>query len=439
MSGDFRYNTGATAVPWPAVGEAYDAHDAAEVVRFLMKPGDDADAYRQAMADVESALGRLAGVSTSVTKLTTGAEVQKLEAAVAEYLGSEHALFCTSWTSACEIACHFAGIGPGDEVIVPAITFFATATNPLSVGAKLVIADVDPRTLNMDPADVARKITPRTRAIMPVHLGGWPVDMDPIMTLAREHDITVIEDAAHAFGASYKGKMAGTIGHFGAYSFHEVKNVTSFGEGGILVSDEACGEEFAKARFIGFDASHQIDKWLYDVVALKGKRGYFPGRMCPATEIQALGLRLQFERMGGIIERRRQAAAYLTGRFEGVKGIVPQLLDSDTIKSSYHLYLLQLDPDVVGADIQQFKAELTSRGVTEIAHFAPLYKFSALRQLGYDADAMQEACPVAEEAFQRRFTHLPLYGLTREQIEYMADAVIASVEALSAKGAACVR
>src|SRR5690606_32022613 len=144
----------------------------------------------------------------------------------------------------------------------PAITFIATIAYPLSIGAKVVLADVDPRTLNMDPADVARKITPRTKVIIPVHLGGYPVDMDPIMALAKQHDLTVIEDGAHAFGASYKGRMIGTIGHFGAFSFHEVKNITSLGEGGILCSNvEEYGKELRRARFLGLDLSKKIPNW----------------------------------------------------------------------------------------------------------------------------------------------------------------------------------
>ena len=433
MAGDFRYATGRTAVPWPALGEAYSGEDVAEIVKFLLGPGEDKAAYRKAAAQAEKAIAALAAVGVPATKLTTGGQVSKLEAAVKKLLGAKHALFVSSWTAGSELAHAFAGVGPGDEVIVPPITFFATITCPLVAGAKVVFADVDPVTLNLDPADVARKITKKTKAIVPVHLGGYPVDMAPLMKLARKHGITVIEDAAHAFGASYKGKMVGTIGHFGAFSFHEVKNVTSFGEGGVLVTNLACGKDFPKARFIGFDGSRRIKNWLYDVVALKGAGGYFPGRMCPATEIQALGLMLQIKRLKKIIAARRAAARCLTARFRKVEGLIPQSLDTKDIKATYHLYLLQVDPSKLGGDIQDLKAELGKRGVTQIPHFAPLYKFRALRDLGYDTSRMHESCPVAEEAFNHRFTHLPLYGLTPEQIEYLADAVIDSAAALKRK------
>ena len=430
MVEDFRYETGAAAVPWPAVGEQYNGEDVLEMVKFLLRPGEDTAAYDGALGEVEAGIRRLADLGIPATKLTTGEQVRELEKEAAEFLKAKYALFVTNWTAGAEIAYAFAGLGPRDEVIVPAITFFATISYPLAIGAKVVLADVDPETLNMDPEDVARKMTKKTKAIVPVHLGGYPVDMDPIMKLARKHKITVIEDAAHAFGASYKGRMMGTIGQFGAFSFHEVKNVTSLGEGGILVTNLPCGKDFTKTRFIGFDVSKPIKNWLYDVVAVKGKGGYFPGRMCPATELQALGLRLQFKRLGEIIAQRRLASEYLNSRFEGVHGLVPQRLDTDEIKSSYHLYLLQVEPDELKGDIQDLKQELTKRGVVQIPHFAPLYRFRALRQLGYDTRRLQRSCPVTEEAFSHRFTHLPIYGLTRGQLEYLADAVIESARAL---------
>jgi dTDP-4-amino-4,6-dideoxygalactose transaminase len=430
MAGDFRYATGRTAVPWPAVGEPYVGQDVAELVKFLLQPAENEAAYAQAAARVEKAISSLAKVSTPAAKLTTGAQVTALEEEVAAFLGAKYTLFTSSWTAGSELAHCFAGLGPGDEVIVPALTFFATISYPLAAGAKVVIADVDPRTLNMDPADVTRKVTRRTKVIVPVHLGGYPVDMAPIMKLAKERGLTVFEDAAHAFGARYHGKMIGTVGHFGAFSFHEVKNVTSFGEGGILVTNLAYGKDFKKARFIGFDGSRPIRNWLYDVVAVKGKGGCFPGRMCPATEVQALGLRLQMQRLPQIIAARRAAAEYLTGRFADVPGLVPQLLDTPQVRSTHHLYLLQVEPELLGGDIQDLKAELAARGVTQIPHFAPLYKLRALRDLGYDTQKMQDSCPVAEEAFTRRFTHLPLYGLTREQLEYLASAVVESAEAV---------
>jgi len=308
---------------------------------------------------------------------------------------------------------------------VPAITFTATMTYPLQIGAKVVVADVDPVTLNMDPKDVARKITPRTKVIMPVHLGGYPVDMDPIMELAKARRITVIEDAAHAFGGYYKGKPLGTIGHFGAFSFHEVKNITSFGEGGVLVTNEPCGKDFPKARFVGFDIAHPIQHWLYDVVALQWRGNPFAPGNHSVTELQALCLLSQLKRLPSIMAARRKIAEYLNRRFAEVDGILTPPLDSKQIQSTHHLYLLQIDPKKLGGDIQEFKTRLAAKSVTQIPHFAPLYRFSILKQLGYDTGAMAASCPNAEHAFLHTFTHLPLYPLSQSQVQYMADAVIA--------------
>jgi len=350
--------------------------------------------------------------------------VTALEQQVSQLLGTRHSVFLTNCTAGIEIVSKYVGLQPGDEVIAPAITFIASITYALSVGAKVVLADVDPRTMNMDPADVARKITPRTKLIIPVHLGGYPVDMDPIMKLADERGITVLEDAAHALGASYKGRMCGAIGHFGAFSFHEVKNVTSLGEGGILCTNLPFGEQFSKARFLGLDFSRQVPTWLYDVTTVEGKAGPFVAGNHSTTEIQALALAAQLRRLPQILAKRRQAAEYLSGRLAGVPGLITPPMDDADIKSSHHLYLLQVDPKALGADVQELKKQLARRGLVQIAHFAPLYKLQIMRQLGYDVDALQQSCPVAEEAFIHRFTHLPLYDYNTEQLNYMADAII---------------
>ena len=357
-----------------------------------------------------------------------GKKVKELEEKVKKYLKCRHATFLTNATAGFEIANKFAGVKPGDEVIVPAITFIATMSYPLAIGAKVVLADVDPATLNMDPVDVSRKITKKTKLIIPVHLGGYPVDMDPIMKMAKKRNITVLEDAAHAFGAEYKGKKIGTIGHFGAFSFHEVKNITSLGEGGILNTNLKYGEEFPKARFVGFDIAHPIKNWLYDVIALKGKGGYFAPGNYSSTEIQAVGLIAQMDRLDKIIDKRRKAAEYLSSRLKNVRGIILPRLDSKSIKSSHHLYLLQIDPSALKGDMQELKAKLHARGITQIPHFAPLYRFSIMKQLGYDTGKIAKTCPNAEEAFLRRFTHLPLYDFKRDQLDYLADAVIESVK-----------
>ena len=425
---DFRYDTGEARIPWAAVGENIRESDILDIVRFLIRPepGKEKE-YEKRLEQVASSIEKLGATGKPAGKLSLAANVQAVEEEVARYLKTDHACFLTNCTAGFEIGLQYAGLKAGDEVIAPAITFIATIAYPMAIGAKVVLADVDPRTLNIDPKDVERKITPRTKAIIPVHIGGYPADMDPIMELARRHDIVVIEDAAHAFGARYKGRMAGTIGHFGAFSFHEVKNITSLGEGGILVSTTGFAKELRRARFLGLDMSRQIPNWLYDVQAFKGPHGYFFTGNHSTTEIQAIGLASQIKRLDEVIRRRKEAAEYLNGRLNKVEGIITPLFDDDRIQSTYHLYLLQVDPAKAGGDVQVLKKKLADRGLVQIPHFAPLYKFSVLAQLGYDTKALEATCPVAEEAFQHRFTHLPLYNFTPEQLKYMADAVIDAV------------
>jgi dTDP-4-amino-4,6-dideoxygalactose transaminase len=342
-------------------------------------------------------------------------------------------LFITNATAGFEIAYKYANLGPGDEVIVPAITFIATMAYPLAVGAKVVIADVDKKTLNMDPADVAKKITAKTKMIVPVHIGGYPTDMDAIRDLARKHGILVLEDAAHAFGAVYKGKKIGAIADFTSFSFHEVKNNTSFGEGGIFTTNiESFRPELKRARFLGLDFRQKIKNWLYDITAVQGKYGPFVAGNSSATEIQALGLLMQVERYDEIMRKRREAAEYLTNRLSGNPAIVPQDLGNDDIVPVFHLYQLQVDPEQAGGDIQTLKEKLTEKSITSIAHFGPLYRFDIMRELGYDRDAIAETCPVCEEVFDRRFTHLPIYNLSKEQLDYMADSILEAVSEMQA-------
>ena len=428
---DFRYNTGATKVPWAAVGENYNVNDALEVIKFLMQ--GSGKAYDTAIAKIMGDLAELDAISTPPGKLSLGGMVESAENLVNEYLGIDSATFVTNCTAGFEIAYKYAGIGKGDEVIVPAITFVATMAYPLAVGAKLVFADVDPKTLNMDPKDVERKITGKTKMIVPVHIGGYPVDMDPIMEIAKKHNIVVLEDAAHAFGAEYKGRKIGTIGDFGSYSFHEVKNVTSFGEGGIVTTNvKGFASEMKRARFLGLDFTCPIKDWLYNITAIKGKEKNFVAGNYSTTEIQGLGLKLQVERIDKIIAERKRGTEKLNAILKGQDGIITQDIGNEDIKPTFHLYLLQIDPKVVGGNVQTLKKKLEEKGVTNIPHFGPLYRFKVVEDMGYDVEKIAKSCPVCEDVFYNRFTHLPIYGLTDEQIEYMGKAIIDSVNEMKA-------
>ena len=426
--GDFRYAVGESKVPWHAVGEFYDGKDAVEMVKFLL-PATGDPAYAGQTEKVAEEIRKLAEVGGKATKLTLGKKVAEAEEVSRKYFGSKYACFLDNWTGGMEIAYKLAGIGPGDEIIMPAITFIATMAYPLSVGAKIVFADVDPETINLDPADVARKITPRTKMIVPVHLGGCPVDMDPIMELAAKHDIIVMEDAAHGMGGAYKGRKLGAIGHFGGFSLHEVKNINSFGEGGILLSNEDwAGPQFPGARFLGLDFTRKIKDWLYDISPLTDRYGKPQVALNhSATEIQALGLLLQMQRLDQIIAMRKAAAEYMNSVLSQEDGILVEKADTAETYSTHHLYLLRIDPEKVGGDIQQLSKKLAEKGLTNITHFGPMYRFKIMKDLGYDENAIAATCPVTEKMFYHSYTHLPLYPLTREQLEYQAQAVVEAV------------
>ncbi len=427
-TGDFRYAVGAAKVPWHAVGEFYRAGDVLEVVKFLLPPGGDEAAWRQRLAAVESALQALSGEAATATKLTLGQQVQAAEAEARNYFDCRHACLLSNWTAGMEIAYKLSGLQAGDEVIMPAVTFIATMAYPLSIGAKIVFADIDPETINLDPADVARKITPKTRMIVPVHLGGYPVDMAPLMELAAEHGIYVMEDAAHGMGGAYRGRKLGAIGHFGGFSLHEVKNINSFGEGGLLLTNLDCGEQFAQARFLGLDFTRKIKDWLYDISPLTDRFGklQIPGNHS-ASELQALGLRLQMKRLDAIIAMRRQAAEYMNGVLSEEPGILVEKTDTADTYGTHHLYLLRIDPKKVNGDIQTLSAKLAAAGLTNITHFGPMYRFRIMKQLGYDENAIAATCPRTEEMFYHSYTHLPLYPLTPEQLRYQAQAVVEAV------------
>ena len=432
---DFRYNTGDTKVPWAAVGENYNADDTMEIVKFLM--GGKGKEYNAALKEVKAAVAKLAKVSVPPGKLSMGDKVNEVERMIDKYLGVEEgsSLFVSNCTAALELGYRYAGIGPGDEVIVPTNTFIATVAYPLSVGAKLVFADVDPKTVNMDPKDVAKKITKKTKIIVPVHIGGYPCDMDAIMKLAKKHDIVVMEDAAHGFGGEYKGRKLGTIGHFGCFSMHEVKNCTSLGEGGVFVSNvKDYRGEARRARFLGVDFTSKIHNWLYNISLIKGKGDvrYQASNNASVTELQALGLMQQLKRYGKILAERKREATYMTKRLSGIPGIIPQDLGNADAKPTFHLYQLQIDPKIVKGDVQTLKAKLEQKGVTNIPHFGPIYRFAASIGKGFDEKKIAKTCPVTEYVFDQCYTHLPIYGLTKDQLKFMADAIIESVEEMKA-------
>lgn len=430
-SSDFRYNTGEARVPWDAVAVKPDQSLVLDLVQFLIGPGEDRARYATALEKVATSLGELAAAGKPATKLSLGDRVKAAEAFAKDYLGTKHASFLVNWTAGYDIALDMVGVRAGDEVILPAITFIATAAPVLRKGAKVIFADVDPVTVNLDPGDVARKITAKTKAIVPVHIGGYPCDMDPLLALARDKKIAVIEDAAHAFGGTYKGRKLGTIGDFGAYSFHEVKNITSLGEGGILVSNDELGAQFDMARFCGFDLkTPPPPHWMYNVSPIRSRDGQFVASNYSTTEIQAVALLRQMRQNDAIIAERRRVARKLHDAFRDVAGLIPGRMDDEDFGGTFHLFLLRVDPQVIRGGMQAVKQFLAEHSVTQIAHFCPLYHFRLFKELGYDIASAAAGCPNAEQVFFQQYTHLPIYGLPEEAVEYMIETVVAAARRL---------
>jgi dTDP-4-amino-4,6-dideoxygalactose transaminase len=273
-------------------------------------------------------------------------EMRALEAEFAAAVGVRCCLATNSGTSALHIALAAAGVGPGDEVIVPALSFIATAQAVLHQGATPVFADVDPTTYNLDPVDVARRVTPRTRAIVPVHLHGLPADMDALTDLARRHGLTVVEDAAQAHGATYKGRAVGTLGAMAAFSLNSTKNLPA-GEGGLFVTDsEELHARAARVRFDGleppskWDATHPLDDEADSHATLRGWM-YLPGELTSALA------RSQLRRLAETTARSQENAARLGERLGRLPGVEPPAVPPDRTHV-FHKYRVRLDPRRAG-------------------------------------------------------------------------------------------
>ncbi len=276
-------------------------------------------------------------------------EMRALEAEFAAFVGTPCCLATNSGTSALHIALAAAGVGPGDEVIVPALSFIATAQAVLHQGATPVFADVDPHTYTIDPSDVAARVTTRTRAIVPVHLHGLPADMDAVNAVAARHGLTVIEDAAQAHGATYRGRMVGTLGAMAAFSMNSTKNLPA-GEGGLFVTaSQTLHDRAARVRFDGleppskWDASHPLDDEAASLATVRGWM-YLPGELTSALA------RAQLARLSETTARSQQNAARLGARLGALRGVEPPRVPSDRTHV-FHKYRVRLHPDLAGVTL----------------------------------------------------------------------------------------
>ena len=339
--------------------------------------------------------------------LTTGPKVEEFEQAVAQYVGAQYAVAVANGTAALHAACYAAGIAEGDEIITTPITFAASANCALYCGGTPVFADINPRTYNIDPADIERKITDKTKAIIPVHYTGQPCDMDAIHEIARKHNLIVIEDAAHALGADYKGKKIGSMSDMTTFSFHPVKHITT-GEGGMIVTNDAKLYERLKLfRTHGITReasllSHEEGPWYYEQLDL--------GYNYRITDIQcALGI-TQLEKLDTFIQKRREIAAYYNEVFAQNENItIPY--QQEGCNNSYHLYVIQ----VHNCDRRKVFEALRVAGIGVNVHYIPVYTFPYYREHGYK----NVCCEQAEELY-RHIISLPMYPeLTREQQDYV--------------------
>ena len=368
--------------------------------------------------------------------LSFGDYVPEFEERFAAYVGCEHAIAVRSCTAALFVATKALNLQPGDEVITTPLTFIATSLPLLDAGATVVFADIDPRTFNLDPASVAEKITSRTRAIYPVHYAGLPVDMDPILELAAEHGLAVVEDAAHASGASYRDRMVGTIGTATCFSFQSLKNMTCHGEGGMLTTNHTKLAEAART-LKNYGIAHLPDRptkygccdlevpYYWDVVDVDGQVGGHY-RM---NELEAAAGLVQLGKLDDNLRRRKQIARYLSDNLRDVPGItVP--FDPDYAEHVYHLYTLLVDEDVVGSKDDFMKRMIEVEGVDVWIQYCPNYLYTIYQRRGY----RRGLCPVCEEVFFHQLVNLPIYPqLSDAQVEHMVEAVRHSVEALRVK------
>ena len=348
--------------------------------------------------------------------LTTGMKVREFEAKFAEYIGCKHAIAVNSCTSALHLALEAAGVGPGDEVITSPMTFTATAAVVEHLRARPVFVDVDAETLNLDPAGIERAITARTKAILPVHFAGQPCDMDAIEETARRHGLVVVEDAAHAVPARYKGRMVGTLSPLTCFSFYATKNITT-GEGGMVTTnDDRYAERIRVMSLHGMSRDAwkrymQGSAWSYEIVA--------PGFKYNLTDVAAaIGLP-QLARCDAFHRRRVQIVQSYNEGFAGVRGVsTPTVRDPKA--HAWHLYVIQIHPDQLSVSRDAFIEALGKRNVGVSVHFIPLHIQPYYRDTyGYRPDDF----PRALAAFQRIIS-LPLYArMSDNDVQDVVDAV----------------
>jgi len=347
----------------------------------------------------------------------TGPKVHKFEEMFKEYKQVKHAIALSSCTAALHLSMIVTGIQPGDEVIVPTMTFAATANAVIMVGGKPIFADCEKDTFNIDPEEIRKKITPRTKAIVPVHFAGRVCKMDEIMEIAGEHNLKVIEDCAHAIESEYHGRKSGTFGDVGAFSFYPTKNIVT-GEGGMAITNN---DEYAEK--IKILSLHGMSKDAWDRFGDKGYKHYFVvslGFKYNMTDIQAsLGIH-QLPRIEKYWQRRREIWNMYNEAFEKIPEVfTPAPIEPHT-RHAYHLYTLLLDIEHLSINRDQFLNEMTKRNIGVGVHYVALHLHPFYQQaFGYKKGQFPNA-----EWISDRTVSLPLSAkLTDEDVKDVISAV----------------
>lgn len=364
--------------------------------------------------------------------ITQGPTIQAFEEAMASRCGARYAVAVATGTAALHCACFAAGIGPGDEVVTSPLTFVASANAVLYLGGRPVFADVEEDTGLIEPDEIERRITPRTKAIIPVDFAGHPTNLDAIKDIASRHRLMVIEDGAHALGATYKGCRVGTLADATIFSFHPVKHITT-GEGGMVLTDdpELCDRlrrfrnhgitrnpvqfESRDLAFAADDAGHDPNPWYYEMRDL--------GFNYRITDFQsALGL-VQLRKLDAFLKRRREIVFAYTRAFTELEGVrVP--IEREYAESAWHLYVLKCDREVLRVSRGEIFRALRAAGLGVNVHYIPVYYHPYYRRLGYRLGE----CPRAERYYDEAIS-LPLFPrMTDAEVEFVIAAVGKVVE-----------
>jgi perosamine synthetase len=355
-----------------------------------------------------------------------GPKVKAFEEAFAAYCQTTYGLAVTSATTGLSLALIAAGVGPGDEVITTPISWISTANAAAALGAKVIFADVDSCTLNLDPQSVASKITNRTKVILPVHLYGQCCDMDALNELAKPRDIVVVEDAAHAAGAEYKGRKAGSLGDIGVFSFHQQKNMVTLGEGGMVTtSNKALYERMLSHRSLCCRTYDPKGKYLPidESVQPMGKKYWYLdfdgiGFNYRMTDIQAAVGLVQLRKLDSLNARRIEIAKEYTKGLQGIHGLQLPCVGPD-IKHVFHVYAVQVGPEFSMNKEDFMWALYTQKQIKVWSHYTPIHLSTVYKNLGH----REGECPVAERMFQR-YVSIPIHPrMTEESIRYVIESI----------------